>query len=541
LPRPQRSRGYLWSAVLLPYWQQRDRAVGWLVLLLLLSALGSGLIIWETFPKGEVISALARRDGGQFWQQLLWALGILLLMVPVQASRNWVQGRLSLEWRQWLTDWFLQHYLRDRFYYHAAQTPSLDHPDQRIAEDVRTVTQQVVAISLLLADSTVQFLGFAGVLWGLSPWLLLGLVLYASASTGLVAGVIGPVLARLNAEQLKREATFRFGLMRLRDHAEAIALDRGEVSQRQQCEQQFRPVLANVRRLMRWQFLLSGTQNFYLYLGFFLPFLILAPQILAGQLELGAVQQSQAAFERVTYVLGLLIYQLDQLSGLRASVGRLAQLLQPIAPQPTQQIQRQLGDRVELRQVTLHLPPAAQPLLAQVNLAVEPGGSLLIMGPSGVGKTSLLRAIAGLWSAGSGTIICPERQHLLFLPQRPYLTLGSLRQQLHYPQGANRERDDELLDILHQVDLQQCLEQWGGLEAVADWSTILSRGEQQRLAFARLLLQRPAFACLDEATSALDETQEARLYACLKLMPMTYISIGHRPTLKLYHDQVLVL
>jgi ABC-type uncharacterized transport system fused permease/ATPase subunit len=526
-----------------PYWQSSEKvgAIALLGLLLLLSVSSSLLLIWETFPKGEVISALAAKDGARFGRSLAVLVIVMLLTVPVLSLKNYVQAKLGLHWRRWLTDATVQSYFAERRFYHLTHYPNLDNPDQRVAEDVRSFTQQSLYFVTLLSDAIVQFIGFATVLWLLSKWLMVCLIGYALVCTAIATGWLGRMLARLNWKQLQREADFRFGLIRVRENREAIAFYQGEQQELNHIQRRFQDVFSNFNRLIRWQLFLGLFQNSYLYIAFFLPFVLLAPQIFSGELELGAVQQSQSAFERIGYLLGLIVYQLEALSAFAASISRLDELQQftPIpSSKPDSIIVRQESDRFALHDLSLWTPQQETGLIQQLNFTLLNGDSLLIVGPSGVGKTSLLRAIAGLWSTGSGAIEHPPLNHLLFLPQSPYLRLGSLRQQLLYPDEVNYS-DSELLTVLDQVNLP--IARWGGLDTVTDWAQVLSGGEQQRLAFARLFVQQPDYVLLDEATSALDSSNEARMYAQLRQMKVTYISVAHRESLVSWHDWVLEL
>jgi ABC-type uncharacterized transport system fused permease/ATPase subunit len=491
------------------------------------------------------------------------AAAIVVLMVPVQALKGYCQGRVALRWRERLTRRLLGDYWRDRNYYQIQQAGDLDNPDQRLSEDIRNVTQQAMALGVLGLDGIVQLVGFAGVLWQITPLLLGALVLYGLVSSGLVLRWLGPVLVRLNFQQSQREADWRFGLVRVRENAEGIAFYRGEAQVQERVGDRFTAVLANLQQLIRRQFRLGFWQNTYFFLGFFLPFLVLFPQILAGKVEIGAIQQSQSAFERVGYVLGIVLYQMGQWTQFRSGIDRLTALQaamnrsivsSPIAPNSEYSSTTQAGfslDNITL--TTYHAPKYHSPeyhssqakhppivLLENFSLELKSGESVLLVGPSGVGKTSLLRAMLGLWPIVAGEIRRPDADAVLFLPQKPYLVLGSLRQQLSYPQAGNWTETD-LLDVLTIVGLADRLPGWGGLDAVCDWGKMLSGGEQQRLGWARLLLQRPDYAILDEATSALDEPMEALLYRQLRDLGMTYLSVGHRSSLRAYHDRVVTL
>jgi ABC-type uncharacterized transport system fused permease/ATPase subunit len=522
-----------------PYWgsEERQGAIGLLAVLLLLSVGSSSLLIWETLQRGELLSALAARNSPRFFQGVgLFGL-IILFSIPALSFKSYLQDVLGLRWRRWLTDRFQQQYFSDRAFYHLTFQPEIDNPDQRITEDVRNFTQQALNLLVIAADSIVQFAGFFTVLWFISKSLLVALLTYAIIGTGVTTLIFGRALIGINREQLKREADFRYGLVRIRENGEAIAFYQGEAPEYRQVEQRFRLALRNFNRLIRWQFSLTLFQNGYQYITFILPFIVLAPRLFAGELEIGVVSQSQAAFERVGLSLGLVITQFDQLSAFMAGIDRLDRLSSVCNAPPAAQIEVIRDSPLALQQLTVRIPQTEKILIQDLSLTLLPEKSLLVMGESGVGKSSLLRTIAALWQSGSGTIVSPPSQ--LFLPQRPYMLLGSLRQQLLYPRS--NVSDQELAQVLQQVNLAPLATRSGGLDAVEDWAKILSLGEQQRLAFARLILTNPQYALLDEATSALDEATESTLYDLLRQTAIAFISVGHRPALVNYHQRQLQL
>lgn len=559
------------------YWlsQQRWKAVALLLLLFCLSLLGTGLLIAVSVFLGEIESSLAAADKNRFLQAIVIFLGVLFIGVPIISLKVYIQGKLSLFWRQWLTDYFLNKYLYQQNFYRLTAYSEIDNPDQRIAEDIQNFTQQCLYFALVISDSILQLIGFSGLLWVTSRPLMVFLIVYAIAGTVLTTIAFGRVLVGINFEQLKREADFRYGLIRIRDNAEAIAFYQGEVVESQELWQRFLGVFSNFTRLIRWQLGLDLFQNSYQYITFLLPTLVLAPQILSGELEIGVSAQAGVAFRSILIALGLIVSQFEQLSALAAAVTRLDELQTvmysaqnptlakggeldfPVSPQYTGGLRGVIAKGrdeegctvlnwvedacLSFQNVTLQTPDYQTVLVQDLSFTLAVGESLLISGKSGVGKTSLLRALAGLWEAGSGTITHPERSRLLFLPQRPYMVLGSLRQQLLYPHSDRVVAKDELLQILQQVNLTNLVERTEVLDTVEDWGQILSVGEQQRLAFARLLLQSPQYAILDEATSALDENNQTLLYGLLQKTDITYISVGHRSSLRSFHSWMLEL
>jgi putative ATP-binding cassette transporter len=307
-------------------------------------------------------------------------------------------------------------------------------------------------------------------------------------------------------------------------------------------------VFENVKRLLVWELNLNVLTNAYEFIPFILPALVVAPAIFAGEMEVGKVSEAQGAFVRVFFSLNVVVARFQQLTTFGAGINRLytfAQFLeqeettQPSDEQP--KIQTVAADRLAVEHLSLQTPNYQRTLVEDLSIELAAGQGLLVMGPSGCGKSSLLRAIAGLWDSGTGAIIRPESDQILFLPQRPYMVLGTLGDQLLYPNTHLEVDEEHLKQVLQQVNLADLDERFGGFDAQQDWADVLSLGEQQRLTFARLLLNKPKYAILDEATSALDTSNEERLYQHLQAMGTTFLSVGHRATLANYHQSLLEL
>ncbi len=534
-----------------PYWRSEERwpALGRLALLLLLLLGQTAFAVLLNEQTGEFTSALAARDGDRFWHAILLCLGLLVGAVPTYACYYWVRDTLGNHWRRWLTQRFLLRYFGERHYYSLNGLAALDNPDQRIAEDINTFTQRSLFFLLILIGATMQLTAFSRVLWGISHTLVYFLVIYAITGTVITLRVYGKPLTGLNFRQLKREADLRYSLVRVREKAESIALYRGEQQELQQIRHRFGLAYDNFRQLIRGQFFLNLFQYGYSMLTIVLPSMLIAERVLSGELEVGMAVRAAGAFTAVLSAVSVVIDNFESLSRFAAGIERLDVFSHQLDGPAKTGDQHGAGriesvegaSQLELERVTLQTPGAERVLVQNLSLTVEPGQGLMVIGASGCGKSSLLRAIVGLWDSGSGKILRPHPDEIMFLPQQPYMLLGSLRSQLLYPRQERQVDDSELLALLERVNLPDLAERSGGLDAELDWEKTLSMGEQQRLAFARLLLTQPRYAILDEATSALDLSNERWLYEQLMDGHTTLISVGHRSTLLIYHRQVLEL
>ncbi len=535
------------------YWSsdRKWRARGLLLLVIILSLGYTGLSVLLNSKRGELISSLSARDEVRFWQTIGIFAATLVVYAPLYAGYVYVRDRLALDWRQWLTDNLIDRYFQHRAFYHINHDANIDNPDRRITEDVKSFTQESLNLLLAVVDSLLAIAAFSSVLWGISQPLILFLVVYASIGTLMTVGVFGQPLMRLNFEQIKKEANFRFSLVRVRENAEAIAFYQGEEYEADGIKGRFVEAVDNFKRLIFWELNLNILTNAYEFIPFILPAIVVAPGIFAGELEVGKVTEAQGAFIRVFFSLNLIVARFQSLATFGAGVERLYTFLESLssdgliveqADDPAQtKITTQTADCLAIDNMTLQTPNRERILVENLSIKIPTGEGLLVRGPSGCGKSSLLRSIVGLWDAGTGTILRPPLEQMLFLPQRPYMVLGTLRDQLLYPHLNLPIEDSQLREILIQVNLPNLEQQHGGFDTERNWSEVLSLGEQQRLIFGRLLVNKPSYAILDEATSALDPQNEKHLYQQLKSTGMTFLSVGHRQSLSDYHDSILDL
>jgi putative ATP-binding cassette transporter len=551
--RPPRTKNFdrrLWRRfwnIAKPYWflDEKWTSRGLLALLIVLLLGRTEFTVLFNQQSGEFTSALAAKDGLRFWHSMRVFGIVLIAAVPIYAFYYYVRDRLAVSWRRWLTHHFVGQYFKDRAFYELTFNQTIDNPDQRISDDVNTFTRQSLTFLLDVVGAILQLIAFSGILWAISKTLVLFLGLYAIFGTLVTFGVFGKPLIALNFQQLRREADFRFSMIRIREHAEAIAFYQGEAREVSHVRQRFAEVFDNYKKLIRRTLGLNLYQYGYSFVTLIFPCIIIAPRVLTGELEVGRVVQAVGAFAAMLSALTVFVENFEALSAFAAGIERLHTFAKALAGRqagqasPGATIARLEHPRLELDRVTLQTPNYQRTLITDVSLAVDQGEGLLIVGASGGGKSSLLRAIAGLWNSGSGTIMRPKLEQMLFLPQRPYMILGTLRSQLLYPMIDRDISDAELIQVLAQVNLPDIVERCGGFNAELDFAKVLSVGEQQRLAVARVLLTKPSYAVLDEATSALDVENEERLYAQLKATSSTIVSVAHRSTLIKHHKHVL--
>jgi vitamin B12/bleomycin/antimicrobial peptide transport system ATP-binding/permease protein len=546
-----------------PYWRSEDRgpALGLLAAVIVLTL---GMVYVNVLLNrwnNAFYNALQDKNDAVFVRQVIRFSGLAILYIVVAVYQLYLNQMLLIRWRRWLTERYLRGWLTDRAYYRMQLTGGeTDNPDQRIAEDVRLFIAGSLELAIGGLRAAVTLVSFVAILWSLSGPLHVALggisitvpgymvwaaLLYAFFGTWLTDRV-GRPLVRLNFNQQRYEADFRFGLVRFRENTEGVALYSGEADELRGFRERFANVVGNWWAIMRRQKRLTWLTAGYAQAAVVFPFVVAAPRYFRGEIPLGGLVQTATAFAQVQDALSFIVSSYTEIAEWRAVVERLSSFeraLQRSGLEPAAggRIARADGDagRLTLDGVDVDRPDG-RPLIAGVTLSLTRGDTALLSGPSGVGKSTLMRAIAGIWPFGRGHVHVSRDARLLFLPQKPYLPLGTLRQAVSYPTTGAGVTDAVLRESLDAVGLPELARR---LDEPDNWALLLSPGEQQRIAFARALVHSPDWLFLDEATSAVDEATEARLYRLLgeRLAATTVVSVGHRTTLHRFHARRLIV
>jgi vitamin B12/bleomycin/antimicrobial peptide transport system ATP-binding/permease protein len=557
-------RGFLRQAwdLAWPYWKSEEKgsAIGLLAAIVALTLVMVWLNVRFNYWYNDFYDALQQYQWSKFWWQFAIFGMLALSFIVVGVYSAYLQGILHIRWRRWLTERFLGNWLENQSYYRMQlDQNTTDNPDQRIADDLNRFATQSLDLSLGLFNAFVTLLSFLSILWTLSGALTIPLgwdveiaipgymvfaaLIYAIGGT-MATRWIGMPLIRLRFDQQRYEADFRFSLVRLRENAENVAFYGGETRELESFHDRFARVVANWWRIIKRRKKLTWFTYGYGQVAIVFPFLVAAPRYFDKAIQLGGLMQISSAFRQVQESLSFIVNSYNEIAEYQAVVQRLAgfrarmdEIAADRAAAQAINIERR-GVGVAVEALDLDLPDG-RPLRKDISLSASPGKPLLITGPSGVGKSTVLRAIAGLWPFGRGRIRMADGR-ALFLPQRPYLPLGTLAHALVYPRAADELPRDRLVEALSAVGLPQLVDR---LDEEGNWAQRLSIGEQQRIAFARVLLTRPEIVFLDEATSALDDAAEMSLYRLLREAPWrpTIVSVGHHGTLQRLHDTVVDL
>ncbi|MCX7891426.1 MAG: ABC transporter ATP-binding protein/permease [Burkholderiales bacterium] len=540
--------GKVWNLAS-PYWRSEERGTAW-ALLAAIVAISMGLVYmlvllndWQR----QFFNAIEARQYEDFFALLLYFSFLAAVFIVASVYRTYLQQMLEMRWRIWLTKQYLGDWLGEQAFYRLELAGrGTDNPDQRIAEDLRLFTSNTLALGLGLLREAVTLASFVVILWHVSGPLrfdlggsavtIPGYMVWAALAYAIVGSVlthfVGRPLIGLNFRQERVEADLRFGLVRLREHAEGIALYRGEAPERRSLLDRLERVRENWWALMLYTKRLGTFTIGYNQIAVVFPYFVAGPRYFTGAITLGELTQIANAFGQVQSSLSWFVDSYGALANWKASVDRLLTFHEAL-----QETHREIREAPAIRRepavapalcaedLTLALPDG-RVILADASFCLEPGERVVVTGPSGSGKSTLFRALAGIWPFGRGRIVVPEGARLLFLPQKPYIPIASLREAVSFPAVAGTYSDDDIRAALDAVGLGGFADR---LDETQNWSMRLSGGEQQKLAIARALLARPDWLFLDEATSAMDPAAQRTALAALaaRLPQATVVSIAH--------------
>ncbi len=540
--------------------QERIIGTGLLAIVVVMQFALVAISVRLSYWNRDWFNAIQDRDAETFWRLLLtvWIFWVVVA-VTMAIYQYALRSTLDIHWRTWLTQFYVKRWLSGSVPYRmqvfGAQT---DNPDQRIQEDINKFTTVTIQLTLGILSQVSTLVSFSVILWTISadftlpgtevvvPGLLFWIALVYAVVATYVTHLIGRPLIRLNFMQEKYEADFRFSLARLREYGEQVSLLKGQAAERARLGGQFRHIVENFFRQVSISKRLIAFTSFYDYSNSVVPYVIAAPFYFAGKIQLGVMTQTAGAFGRVETALSFFINAYQTLASYKAVVDRLTSFEESMKRAQEESpstgeiaVREHAAEQIRLDGVVVRTPDGTA-IVSAGSLVFEAGRSTLIAGPSGTGKSTLFRAISGIWPFGEGAVYCPAGRRIMLLPQRPYIPAGTLRGAVAYPSTEEIYDERQVVDALVLVRLEHLVPFLSDDRA---WALTLSLGEQQRLAIARALLEQPDWLLVDEATAAMDEATEAEIYRVLRdaLPATTVISIGHRSTLNAFHDRRVMM
>ena len=510
-------------------------------LVLLLLAI-NGANVLNSYVGRDFMTAIEHRNKAAFVEEAVLYIGVFAASTIVAVLSRFIEERLGLFWREFLTRGAINAYLDNGAYYRLETTAGLLNPDQRIAEDIRAFTVTTLSFVLMLLNSAFTVVAFSGVLWLISPLLFGVAVLYAACGS-FVTLALGRPLVKLDHDQLDKEANFRSELIHVRENAESILLAHREDQLRARLLNRLDSFANNFRKITSVNRNVGFFTTGYNWLIQIIPALIVAPVFIAGEVEFGVITQSAMAFTLIVNALSLIITQVQSISNFAAVVDRLNSLVEALerSPAPTTagiEIKEE-DQRLAYEELTLLSPPDNQPVLKELSISIPVGSRILIRGRNETGKAALFKATAGLWVSGQGRIVRPSASGIAFLAERPYLPPGGLREVLLPAEPKHSISDQEINALLHELELESVLARAGGLDVEQDWGTLLSVGEQRLLAFVHMFLSAPRFVFLDRAGTALSPSQFRKVLRMLSDNAIACLSIGAKDDLDDLYDAVL--
>ncbi|NVZ11070.1 ABC transporter ATP-binding protein/permease [Allochromatium humboldtianum] len=515
----------------------------WLFVLLILFLFAiNGLNVVNSYVNRDFMTAIENQDMGGFVHYALLFIFVMGVSTVVAVVYRYTEERLGLLWRKWLTERAIDRYLDERTYFRLHATGELPNPDQRISEDIRALTATTLSFTLMFLNASFTVVAFSGVLWTISPMLFVVAVAYSILGS-LLTIYLGKPLVKLNYDQLDREANFRARLVHVRENAESVALLRREERLKARLRDRLNQLTANFQRIIEVNRNLGFFTTGYNYLIQIIPALLVAPLFIQGEAQFGVITQSAVAFGHLLGAFSLIVTQFQSISNYTAVVARLNALRDAMGqerrePAPQVEFCADCGS-VAFEHLTLLSPRDGRVLIRDLSLSLPAGVNLLVRSTGEAAEKALFRATAALWAHGEGRILHPGHDVIFFLPERPYMPPGTLREVLLRPCQERWLPDWKILASLESLHLTPTLHKVGGLDIERNWSDLLSLGEQQRLSFARMLLAEPRFVFLDHPSRSLSECPVGELLNLLRQRGITYLTLGDAEDDPHFYDRLL--